>query len=511
MEGVGMKKKSGGKRSQAAGTQPSRLTHSARPWLLTSTGLWRVKPARMFTSTAQAACLNPVRADCYPLVCGPLNGISLTTGQPWWHSVHELNRAGVISGSNAVAFGGYGEGKSSLGKTTYGSRALAYGARVAVFDRKRQHEAGRADDRGEYLRLAEMVGGTVVTFDRTPGRGTIVNPLDPQIVAVGSDEAGVGQDELLLMCAELACGYELRNRSEDVVSGPQWALQKAHRAARAAATAQGRVPVLQDVIDALYTPGMDAVPGPSDQTGRKLVEARGIVTLDDVTKWGLGVAMNLEKYTGDGPMAGLIDGPTRAADGGRLDLSDRLIVFDTSSLGEGSDALGLMVGMMAGFIQAVWSAIPGDKYLLNEEAYFAARLTGVSQHMLEWAKRGRAKGISTVTFFHRLSDFQEGSDLWALVKEADVIHVFRQEDKDEAAATARMFGLDWGTYGEILTSLPQGSHLLLVTGRQPEQIQHLRTRDEEWLTDTGGGMAGLARANTTPPPVVVDEAVWSHA
>jgi hypothetical protein len=289
-----------------------------------------------------------------------------------------------------------------------------------------------------------------------------------------------------------------------VVSAPAWALRKAHEAAVKRARADQRVPVLQDVIDALYAPTIDAVPGPFDETGVKVVEQLGVASLADVVRWGLPVAMGLERYT-TGDMAGLINGETRASDGGPLDLRGQLIVFDTSALTEGSDALGLVVGMMAGFIQAVWSAAPGDKYLLNEEAYFASRLRGVGQYMLEWAKRGRGKGISTVTFFHRLTDFPEDSDLWALVKESDVAHLFRQEDAEEATRTCRMFGLEPATYQELLTTLPQGTHVLKITNQPPEQIQHLRTDAECWLTDTDAGMAGLTPLTPQTPGGMSDQ------
>ena len=52
-----------------------------------------------------------------------------------------------------------------------------------------------------------MTAGSVarIVCDRRPGVGTVFNPLDPAIIVEGDEHTAVGQDELLLMVAEVAC------------------------------------------------------------------------------------------------------------------------------------------------------------------------------------------------------------------------------------------------------------------------------------------------------------------
>lgn len=444
----------------------------------------QIRTRAMFTSTRQAEVLNPALVDSQVQVDSPFYGRSRTTGQPVFHSLHGLYRDGVIQGPNAAVIGGYGMGKSSLVKTVYALRPLACGTRVGVFDRKRQGSGGSAT--GEYVRLAQAAAGSaqLIVFDRRPGRGTIINPLDPAIVTQGDEDSMVGQDELLLMIAETACGRRLIDTSTEA---PGFALRQAHKAAVSRAREQGRVPVLRDVIDALYNPGLDSLPGPRDATGASTLAAAGIVTPATLTQWGLPVALNLEKFV-DGELSGLLDGPTT-----EVDFTKQLIVFDTSALGEGSQALGLMITVAAAFINARWSQMQGAKLLIVEEAYNLDRLESVPAIFRALAKRGRASGTGIVTVIHHLSDLKPNSDMWALVREADVVHIFRQDKDDDATQVIDFYSLpDW--LKDTITTMARGEQLVKIGNRPPQLISHMRSALEVWITDTDEPMLEAAEA-----------------
>lgn len=451
--------------------------------LVQTLNIGQLRERSMFTSTRQAEVLNPIILDTQVVVDSPVLGRSCSTGQIKYWSLHEMTRRKEIFGPNAAVIGGYNQGKSSLLKTIYGSRALAVGSRVAVFDRKRQQDASVTA--GEYRRLSAMTAGSVarIVCDRRPGVGTVFNPLDPAIIVEGDEHTAVGQDELLLMVAEVACGHKLIDQGE---RGPAYALRQAHKAALKAAAAESRVAILSDVITALYAPSVDAVPGPRDPDGTPTLTRQGLVTVETVTQWGLMVALNLEKFV-DGELSGLLDGETSKD----LDVDAQLLIFDTSALSEGSAALGLMMAVISTFISAKWAQMPGAKLLLLEEAYNFDLLDGVPTIFRALAKRGRGSGLSLITAIHHLSDLKPGSEMWTLIREADVAHIFRQDKIDDAKQVIEFYSLPEHLLSTI-TTLSQGTHLLKRAGHPPELIQHLRTEDEVWMTNTDEPMIGLS-------------------
>jgi len=427
-----------------------------------------------FMPVTGASCLNPARISGMPTWPGSLVGVSDTTGRIVTIGLHELYNLGVISACNAVILGGYACGKSSLAKTVYGLRALARGVRIVVFDRKRQRESGTMDAQGEYLRLAAHVDGTVIRFDRRRGYGAIINVLDPAINPEGSEDTTVGQDELLRMVVTTALDRKL-------TAPESFALGLAHRTALAAAERQNRVATILDVIDALIDP--------ATSMASSRLTTHDFVSLTDLKLWGRDVALGLDEYV-SGDLSGLIDGPSTGPDGQPLDFSNPLLVFDTSALGEGSRALGLIMAVASAYVQARWSVMPGQKLLINEEAYTTGRLEGVPAILRAIAKRGRSTGTAVLTLLHHLSDVPEGSDLWSLVRETDVVHLFRQDKTDDADQAMTFFGLPPALRETIMT-LQKGQHLLKVADYPLEIVTHLRTADELALTNTDDGMMAV--------------------
>jgi len=432
----------------------------------------------LFTSTAQAVALSPALTSTHPPITGWLQGQDEITNQPVTASPQGLYNAGFITVPGVLVAGDVGAAKSSLVKTNV-CRGIAVGDRWAVFDRKRQR--GQGGEAGEYLKLAQAVGGTVLVFDRDRSVGTRVNILDPVIRTEGSDDTTVGQDELLLLVATEA-------RSQALSSRERWALSAAHRAAIATAAARKRDPILRDVIDALYVPGPDAVPGPRDE-GRSVLQLDGQVDPIEVGRWGLDLALALERFV-DGDLSGLLDGETAGPNGEPVDLDAPLLVMDTSALPADSTALGLVMAVMSTYLMGRWMKMDGYKNLVVEEGYSADQLQLVPSMFRTLAKRSRGVGASMWSVFHHVSDVAETSPLTALMRETELAFLFRQGKADDAARLVELFNLPAGTE-DILMRLPQG-HYLLVRGKKlpPTTVAQFRTPLEVWITDTDVAMRG---------------------
>lgn len=438
-------------------------------------GWYDISDEPILSSTRQAEALNPalVATGAGQSLAGPPLGIDLHTGRPVCADPHELYTCQPrrITAPNVAILGDIGVGKSSLAKTQYVMRPLALGRQVCVFDRKRQ------DGVGEYHQLAGAVGGQVIRVDRRGG--AVINLLDPRISQHDSDSdtSGglVGQDRLLLMVAEMAHG-QLSSRERA-------ALRAAHQTALAHAQHQERVPVISDVIDALYNPTAASLP-------REILGETGRLTGEDMFSWGLDLALDLDRFV-QGDLSGLIDGPTQAADGSDLDLAGRLLVIDTSSLDEDSPALSLVMAIMATYLTAVWSQTPGQRLLVIEEGYHMVSLPGVADIFRSLAKRGRGIGASTVSLFHHISDVPRHSAAMSLLRECGMAHVYRQSRDDDADDAVRLFGLPAHVRDE-LAYLGVGHHVLRIEQETPRYVAAVRTELEAQLSDTDAAMYATA-------------------
>lgn len=493
------------RRAAAAERRKAKSARRRQRWLR-RLGWDAIRDMPVFTSTRQAECLDAALVSTEPPLLGPLAGLDDVTGLPVTGDPHRMYRhqRRLIGSPNVCVFGGVDMAKSTTVKNQYVIRPWALGTRVAIFDRKVQ-QAGPSPDEdavGEYRKIAAALRGLWLRFDRRPGRGTVINILDPAISVTGSEHTLVGQDELLLMVAQEATGGPLVDTAD---MAPHYALRCAHRTALRRAAEDKRVAILSDVVDALYRPDASDLPGPVDENGRKIVAELGLVDERTLVRWGLGLAMNLDRFiTGD--LSGLIDGETRGPDGTPLDLNNPLLVIDTSALSEGSPALGLVMAIMSSFIMARWARMPGDKILVLEEAYNAEKLVGVPAIFRAIAKRGRGVGASVVTVLHHLSDIDPGSDLWSLIRECELVHIFRQDKSDDADQAISLYNLPiW--LRETLMTLDRGVCILVRGSKLPRiLLRHQRTAFEEVLNNTEDAMSAPAPL-PEPAPLTSSEPV----
>lgn len=455
---------------QASTTGLSMTPVMKRNRLLDRIGMYAITEDPIFTSTRQAEALNPALVSTHRPLAGPMVGFDVDTGNAVSCDPHFLYAQGRITSPTVVILGDVGKGKSSLVKTVYVARQVAMGRQVAVFDRKNQQGVG------EYHGVAKLCEGTTVTFSRT--KGTAINLLDPRIASTsldGDEDTRVGQDKLLLMAAEFAHGR--------LTSKEHHALRAAHRAAIAAAKLANRHATIRDVIEALYNPEAVAVPRPRLLTS-------GLVNVNDVTNWGMDLALDLERFV-DGDLSGLIDGTTSEG----IDWNAKLLVFDTSELDESSPALSMVMALVATFLSSVWSSTNGQRVIVVEEGYHTVGLQGagsvsVAGILRSLVKRGRGIGLAFVTVVHHISDIPEDSDVMSLIREAEIIHTFKQSRDDDQRRAVDAFGFPtW--LAPLLGSLVTGVHVLKI-GAEPGQIvRHIRTPLEAGVTNTDAAMLGI--------------------
>ncbi len=432
-------------------------------------GVYGITEDPIFTSTRQAEALNPALVSTHRPLAGPMVGVDVDTGNAVSCDPHILYAQGRITSPTVVMAGDVGVGKSSFVKTVYVARQVAMGRQVAVFDRKNQQGVG------EYNGVATLCEGTTITFSRT--KGTAINLLDPRIASTsreGDEDTRVGQDKLLLMAAEFAHG--------PLSSKEHHALRAAHRAAIALARTNQRQATIRDVIEMLYNPRPDAVP-------RERLLTERLVAVNDVTAWGMDLALDLERFV-DGDLSGLIDGTTSEG----INWNAKLLVFDTSELDENSPALSMVMALVATFLSSVWSSTNGQRLIVVEEGYHTVGLQGtgtisVASILRSLVKRGRGIGLAFVTVIHHISDIPEDSDVMSLIREAQIIHTFRQSRDTDQQRAVDSFGFPpW--VATQLASPPQGVHVLKI-GAEPGQIvRHIRTPLEAGVTNTDAAMLG---------------------
>ncbi|QCT38427.1 hypothetical protein [Arachnia propionica] len=429
--------------------------------LLVKTFGWHYPAVKgTFASSKQTPALMTVLTNTDLDYHGDPLGVNLWTNQAILESAWTLYSDGWINSPNQCILGALGTAKSTYVKTIL-LRSMMHGGRAVVFDRKRQAQNGRTQ--GEYVKLADTIGGTTIRFHQARDQGTRINILDPAIVQMttaGSDSL-LGQDRLLIMVAEAALETKL-------TSEQRHALKVAHQSALDAADLKRRVPVLADVIHALQNPCTTGVKG---------------VDLDRLREWGLPVVLGLMRYI-DGDLAGLIDGETTGPGGEPVDFASRLLVFDTSALEYGSTALGLMMTVTTAFLLSVWVNMPGEKSLVIEEAYSADGIGVVPAMLRDLAKRTRGVGASMISVFHHVSDVPVDSPLRSLITESELVSIFRQDKGADVDAAVELLSLDPSTR-QLIQELPRGVHLRKRGPKLPLVVAELtRTNLDRYITFT---------------------------
>lgn len=167
-------------------------------------------------------------------------------------------------------------------------------------------------------------------------------------------------------------------------------------------------------------------------------------------------------------LAGLFDGETSS----NVKLNSLLTSFDVSQLPEDGPSVPMVVAaantwLMGMLHQHSQHRRPMRTTFLAEEGWHLIQGPG-ARMMRANQKLARALGLSNVFTIHHIGDVPENSVGMSLLREAQTIHIYRQERADDIEACIRMYGLGTGAE-ETLPNLDQGSTFSRsATGRRFE-------------------------------------------
>lgn len=434
-------------------------------------GWYAPQAAPALTSTRQAQILNTALVAAPTDAQGILLGRDRLSNTPVAHDPFTAYENGVITSPAVVVLGVIGSGKSSLIKTVYVMRPIILrGRRGVVMDKKDR------GGEGEYAELTRRLGAEPLRFV-VGGGGTVLNILDPTILA-GSGVAG--QARLLVALAELA------NDGEPLEKWEKAALRAAHRATLAQAEASNRVPLLEDLLQQLArvndaTRSIGHTLGEGGEPGAEFADYSP-AALERMHQAGLGVRHLLSAMLAD-ELAGMFDGPTSRS----VQLQQRLTTFDISQLPDEGPAVSMVMAIANVWLLGTLRNHRGLRTnFVAEEGWDLVGGPG-GRVFQRNSKLARGLGLSNIAALHHIADIPPHDPAVAMLKEAQTVHLYRQDRDDDIEATLRLYGLDPGARS-TLANLADGHHLLKIGNRREIHVEHVRSRLERGLTNTDEAM-----------------------
>lgn len=430
----------------------------------------RVKLAYPVPSTSrQTEVLNPAIVGAPTSPRGVTIGRDLLSGSLVAHDPFTAYERGVITSPNVVIIGDIGSGKSSCNKTIYVLRPLTLkNRRCLIIDRKTR------DGRGEYCELVERYGRTPFTMN-LDGDGTRLNILDPIIYRGAGSEA---QLRLLQGLAEIARAHRPLDPWE------LKALRMARSRALTESEATGRTPILETFVPLLGSISRN------DLRDAGLEDASA-PALERLHQAGLELRFLFEDAV-LGSLSGLFNGPTsehvtKSLGTAQEKGASQLDSFDVSQLPADGPAVAMVTAVANSWLMGTLTKQPGIRTnFLAEEGWHLIEGAG-GRLMRSNSKLARGLGLSNIITFHRPGDVPVDSPGISVLKEAQTIHIYRQERSEDVAACMRMYDLAEGAE-QTLQHLPQGEHLLKIGSQREVRVQHIRSDIEVHLTDTDSAM-----------------------
>ena len=413
------------------------------------------------TTTRQAEVLNTAIIGSPTDERGVVIGIDRISAAMIAHDPFTAYEAKYITSPNVCVLGMLGAGKSSLIKTVYVERPLLLRNRRAVVVDKKMRNG-----EGEYADLTRRFGGEPFRFEPgVVGNGsTCMNVLDEVILAGGG---AAQQVQLLAAMAQQAGTGEL----------DEWhhkALRCAYRAVmrRFELGVAGRsTPVLPDLVDEF------AAVVDSDEFSRLRP-----ASLDLVEERAWSMRLRFERMLGE-DLEGMFDRETSK----HVVLHPKLTTFDISSLPEDGPATSMVMVVANAWLMGMLTKHRGLRTnFIAEEGWHLLGGPG-GKVIRSKSKLSRGLGLSIVAAIHHISDIPADSEAIAMIKEAQTIHLFRQEHEDDIADCVRYFNLEQSN-GASLGTLQQGDHLLKVGTQKEIKVQHIRTENEIVFTETDSAM-----------------------
>lgn len=407
----------------------------------------------VFLTTAQYPALLPIYLNSNILIWGTPIGIDIYTGESISVDAHVLYRKKIISSPNILVLGDVGGGKSSLVKCLM-LRGFYSGKHSLIIDRKYQY------NKGEYRLIAELCNSIVLHFGGD--NSTCINILDP-IIPVNSVDS-ISQLELLY----LLCRYA---KGDNLTAVEKYVITYVHKYTINQAKLNGYIATIRNIVDVMFNLQSTDIED----------NINNILSKEELQRECLTLTLSLKEYI-DGTLSGLVDDVTSS----HVDWTNHLIIIDTSKLIEASSQLSLVTMLITTFISTIWSRIPGDKNLVLEEGYNLLSIQGsdiVGHMMKSLVKRGRGIGLSVITIIHHISDIYENSALYSLVKEVDIMHIFRQSKTEDIERIVETYQIP-DISRDIMYTLNRGEHILNIHGYTTRVVQHIRSDIEIKATDT---------------------------
>ncbi|PPK98181.1 hypothetical protein CLV92_102334 [Kineococcus xinjiangensis] len=421
--------------------------------------------APALTTTRQAEVLNTAIVAAPTDPYGIIVGRDRLSNAPVAHDPFTAYEKGEITSPAVVVLGVVGAGKSSLLKTVYVMRPLILSnRRVVVMDKKDR------GGQGEYAELTRAFGTEPLRFV-VGGGGTTLNILDPTVLA-GSGVAG--QARLLSALAELANnGMPLDAKRE------RPALRAALRATLQRAEADGRIPVLADLLPRL------------GEIHAEFAD-HSAAAKEKIHQAGLNVRHLLSALLSD-ELSGLFDGHTSP----NVRLSDRLTTFDISQLPDDSPAVSMVMAVANVWLLGTLRHHRGLRTnFIAEEGWDLVGGPG-GRVFQRNSKLARGLGLSNIAALHHIADIPEHDPAVAMLKEAQTVHLYRQDRAEDIDACLRMYNLDRGAR-QTLANLESGHHLLKIGNRREIHVEHVRSRLERGLTNTDEAMVSSPVRGVVP-------------
>lgn len=366
-----------------------------------------------------------------PILAVDLNSDGLFQFTPW-DAYRDKSARGAFS-TNIVVFGAYRAGKSGTIKTLV-YRSIAFGHQAIV----------PSDSKGEWVKLAEHVGGTVIRLGA--GRSERLNPLDR-----GPRRSGASDEQHEKMVEERR-RTTLQSLVETAHGTPIGAEENAalNLALDRAIEATGDVPTLREVHAQLGR----IRAGHVDERDTDLIEAAK-------TPW-----WELERFV-SGDLSGLFEDESTVS----FDEDSPLVVVDTSELFARSD----LVAQLTQVCTTAWvQAVVSDKnsgrtrYLIREEGWRDMTNLRALQMYQQWLKLSRDYGIANIILLHKMGDLdavgeansRERNLAYSIIYDIENKFIFRVNQQGKKALQD---GLDLPpSHVELIATLGRGEFVAYV-------------------------------------------------
>lgn len=366
------------------------------------------------STTANVCSIYPATVQAPLPAIGPLLGTDLTAGEaPLCWDPFEVYGSGLVTNPNVFVMGEPGFAKSSLVKCwAYWQHCLYGPSRWLTF----------TDPKGEYRRLADRMGMTVVRL--APGGTVCLNPLDVPVRLTDfdlADERDV-QTSLLVGIAGTLLGRPLQQIERRVIRSIVDVTTE---------PTGGRSPTLHDVVGLLAAP----TAAMCEQTHRG--EDEFVRSLEDL------------RYAFDelctGPLRGMFDQQSTVS----VDWDSPGMVLDLSGVIDDERAMSLVMVSAMGWSRQQRHRLAGRQITnVNDESYYMYKRAETVEFAQARRKLGRQFGEANIDICHRPSDLDAQADdgstiakiAHGLLKDSSMKIVFRQAAGELDLATS-MLGL----------------------------------------------------------------------